>query len=189
MLLSMLIIASVAFRILMVWSGLVHMALHPSRRIEWDRSMLIALPEPFVLAASLWWVLNTNALAPAPSWIAATIGAVLGVASVALFLWSFLAYRRVGTGHYVDTNHQVVKTGPYALVRHPFYTSAFLCWAGLALASNDSVIMGLLVLYVIPAYWYYAKTEEKMMSAALGETYDDYLRSVPMFLPNPFALR
>lgn len=178
------------FRVFMVWSGLVLMLLHPNRKIQWHASMLIAYPEPFLLAAVLYWVMPAAAeSSSASSGVLTMLGAAFGISSVGLFLWSFLAYRRVGTGHYVDENHRVVTTGPYSLVRHPFYTSAFLCWTGVALAAANIWVTGLFVLYVIPAYWFYAASEEKMMTATFGAQYEDYRRSVPMFLPSLISSR
>ncbi len=174
------------FRVFVVWSGLVLMLLHPKRKIQWHASMIVAYPEPFLLAAVLYWAMPTAAESGG---VLTMLGAALGISSVGLFIWSFLAYRKVGTGHYVDENHHVVTNGPYGLVRHPFYTSAFLCWAGVTFATGNIWIAGLFVLYVIPAYWFYAASEENMMTAALGAQYEDYRRSVPMFIPFLFPNR
>lgn len=185
------VLCCAVFRVAVVWSGLLVMSLNRRRKIQWHASMLIAFPEPFLLAGVVYWLVQTWEPA-SNSMIAKTalaLGALSAIGSVLLFCWSFLAYRNVGTGHYVDENHRVVTEGPYSLVRHPFYTSALMCWAGVVLATGNIWIAALFGFYVIPAYWYYAASEERMMCSELGDQYETYRQSVPMFVPRPGAGR
>lgn len=179
------VVLATAFRVFVVFAGLIDMLTRRSRKIEWDLSMKLALPEPFLVAAVLAWMIWTDPIvtSTATMRVGVTAGGLLGVASVALFVWSFLTYRTVGTGHYVDDNHHVVVKGPYRWVRHPFYLSAFLCWSGVAVATQ-SLWIGIVFLgYVIPAYWFYAYSEEQMMCRELGDDYRTYRDRVPMFIP------
>lgn len=178
-----IVIFCAVFRVAMVWSGLFAMALNKVRKIQWRPSMVFAFPEPFLLAGVIAWMTFSPAERVLGAPLAVMAGAMFGIGSVFLFLWSFIAYRKVGTGHYVDENHRVITTGPYALMRHPFYSSAFLCWIGVAFASAELWVAGLAIVYVAPAYWVYASSEERMMGSALGDRYEAYRKKVPMFMP------
>lgn len=182
---SFAVLCATAFRVFVVFAGLIDMLMRRARKIEWDLSMKLAFPEPFFVAAVLAWMIWTEPIMTSTSIVPGGVvaGGVLGAASVALFIWSFLTYRKVGTGHYVDDNHHVVATGPYRWVRHPFYLSAFLCWSGIALATQNVWIGVLFLGYVVPAYWYYAYSEEQMMCRELGDDYKTYRDKVPMFIP------
>ena len=179
-----------ALRALVVFDGLLFMVLRSGRDIEWDRSMKIAFPEPFCLGAAVVYVWFFGPLAPmADSHLAVVgLGALLSSAGITLFAWSFVAYRDVGTGHYVEEDHEVVITGPYALVRHPMYCGAVFVWLGLALAVADWALLTFTFAYVVPAYYFYAREEEQMMSRELGTAYTDYVASVPMLFPRPLNI-
>jgi protein-S-isoprenylcysteine O-methyltransferase Ste14 len=128
----------------------------------------------------------------APMGVADTFLAMVGVTfsacGLGLFGWSFVAYRTVGTGHYIDEDHQVVQSGPHALVRHPMYCAAAFIWLGLALAISDWALLTLTFAYVIPTYYFYAKEEEAMMVEGVGSKYAEYARKVPMLFPRPLNI-
>ena len=102
--------------------------------------------------------------------------------------WSFVAYRGVGTGHYVDQDQSVVTIGPYALVRHPMYCAAIFIWLGLALTQLDWALLCLTHAYVIPAYFFYARDEEVMMAIEFGDAYTRYSKRVPMLFPGALTI-
>jgi protein-S-isoprenylcysteine O-methyltransferase Ste14 len=83
------------------------------------------------------------------------------------------------------TDHHVVDTGPYAIVRHPIYTGLLLAIAATgadmatvpALAGAASMAVGL---------WMKASLEERFLRQELGaDAYDRYARRVPMLVPIP----
>ena len=78
----------------------------------------------------------------------------------------------------------LVTRGPYALIRHPFYTSYMLAWlAGACAAANLYVMLTALWMFVF--YYRAAVTEEARMlaSGVFGAGYDQYRRRTGMFLP------
>ena len=99
-------------------------------------------------------------------------------------LWALRAFPSVSTGHYVLREQRVVSEGPYRLVRHPLYLAAFVVWLAVAVAFASPVALALAVLYVIPAYLIYIRSEEEMLLAHLGDAYRAYRRSVGMLLPH-----
>ena len=171
-------------RCLWVFYGLVEMVWQRGRdgRIRWDLSMLVCLPEPFLLVTAvvlLRWGIGMPEAAAAP----ASLGAGLSLCGFLISQWAFYSYRAVGTGHYLDPDHQVITTGAYGLVRHPLYLGVFLIWAGLALAFQSWGVLAVLAVYVVPAYTAYMRSEEELLLSNLGEAYASYQRRVPMLAP------
>lgn len=177
-------------RALVVINGLAFMFLRSRRDIRWNRSMRIAFPEPFLLlcAAIYLWIYEPFAPIGHGHALLALVGAAFSACGLGLFGWSFVAYRTVGTGHYIDEDHQVVQSGPYSLVRHPMYCAAAFIWLGLALAASDWALLTLTFAYVIPTYYFYAKEEEAMMVEGLGSAYAEYVSKVPMLFPRPLNI-
>jgi protein-S-isoprenylcysteine O-methyltransferase Ste14 len=81
--------------------------------------------------------------------------------------------------------HEVVSSGPYALVRHPIYAGMALHFVGMALATGDLVFMLGTLLVSFPALYQRAAAEEDLLRRELGPAYADYARSVPMLVPFP----
>ncbi|MFQ5872046.1 MAG: methyltransferase family protein [Candidatus Geothermarchaeales archaeon] len=106
------------------------------------------------------------------------IGGILGFWS-ADSLGRFLV-RRIR----VVVDHELVRRGPYARIRHPMYTAMVMLVVGLTLLYLNAVLPIVLVLAVWAAF-VRARTEERLLasSEAFGEEYREYLRTTGMFLP------
>ena len=79
-------------------------------------------------------------------------------------------------------DHELITSGPYALVRHPIYTGLLLGLVGCAVARGEW--RGLLaVALVFVALWQKLRLEEKWMRAQFGESYEAYSRRVPALVP------
>jgi len=82
----------------------------------------------------------------------------------------------------VKEGHELITSGPYALVRHPIYTGVLLGFTGSAMGRGE--LRGLLALaIVLGAYWYKLRLEEKWMRAHFGEQYESYSRRVAALVP------
>ena len=81
------------------------------------------------------------------------------------------------------TDHQLVTSGAYGLVRHPIYVGAFLIWLGLVLGFRSGLAAAVLLLYALPAYLIYIRAEEEMLTRHLGDTYRSYCERVGGFFP------
>jgi protein-S-isoprenylcysteine O-methyltransferase Ste14 len=78
--------------------------------------------------------------------------------------------------------HELVTSGPYALVRHPIYTGLLLGFVGCAVARGEW--RGLLaVLLVFIVLWRKLKVEEQWMRAQFGDAYGAYARRVSALVP------
>jgi protein-S-isoprenylcysteine O-methyltransferase Ste14 len=82
----------------------------------------------------------------------------------------------------VKHNHELVRGGPYALVRHPIYTGLLLAFIGTALGvGNGRALVGLALL--IAALLRRVAIEERFMSEQFGEAYARYRAKVPALIP------
>jgi protein-S-isoprenylcysteine O-methyltransferase Ste14 len=79
-------------------------------------------------------------------------------------------------------DHELITSGPYALVRHPIYTGLALGILGSATARGEWG--GLVaVALVFAALWHKLRLEEKWMREHFGESYDAYCRKVAALVP------
>jgi protein-S-isoprenylcysteine O-methyltransferase Ste14 len=82
----------------------------------------------------------------------------------------------------VKEGHELITSGPYALVRHPIYTGLLLAFIGSAVARGEW--RGLLaVALVFGTLWHKLRLEEKWMRAQFGESYAAYSRRVAALVP------
>ncbi|MGB2632335.1 MAG: isoprenylcysteine carboxylmethyltransferase family protein [Candidatus Acidiferrum sp.] len=80
-------------------------------------------------------------------------------------------------------DHELITSGPYALVRHPIYTGLLFAIVGCALGRGEW--RGVLaVALVFGALWQKLKLEEKWMRAQFGESYEAYSRRVAALVPH-----
>lgn len=83
----------------------------------------------------------------------------------------------------VKEGHELITSGPYALVRHPIYSGLLLAFVGSAVARGEW--RGLLaVALVFIVLWRKLTLEEKWMRAQFGEPYEVYCRRVAALVPN-----
>jgi len=121
--------------------------------------------------------------------LAAVLGAALALGYLWLLVWSVMSWRGVFSGHLIIDGQQLVTAGPYRHVRHPLYTGAFLVWGSIAVGNLSVPVALALVVYVIPTYLAYVRSEELMLSRAFGNEYTLYASKVPRFLPFAHPLR
>ena len=106
-------------------------------------------------------------------------------AGVLLMWWARLHLGRLWSGSITrKTDHRVIDTGPYAIVRHPIYTSLALAVAAtVCIRASAQTLTGAALL--IFGIYIKAKTEERFLRDQLGaDAYDAYARRVPMLLPS-----
>ncbi len=82
----------------------------------------------------------------------------------------------------VKEGHELITSGPYALVRHPIYTGLLLAFVGSAVARGEW--RGLLAsALVFGALWRKLRLEEKWMRVQFGEPYEAYSQQVAALVP------
>ena len=80
-------------------------------------------------------------------------------------------------------DHEVVRHGPYRLVRHPIYAGLLLHTIGACLATGNALFAAGSLVVTLPLLVLRARTEERMLRRELGSAYDAYAREVGMLIP------
>lgn len=113
------------------------------------------------------------------------VGILFMMASAILFWLTIRETRAVRLRAAFDEYmpHCVMRSGPYAYVRHPFYLSYLLLWLGWGIASWN--IWGAVPLITMATtYWFAAREEEsKFAETEHADEYAAYAKSTGRFLP------
>lgn len=101
-------------------------------------------------------------------------------------LWGRLALGKnyfvsTGFGAQLFTGHQLVTSGPFAIVRHPMYTGIFLAALGSLLIYSTWTT--LLFAFFAPLISVRARREEYALAIEFGEQWKEYCKRVPAFFP------
>jgi protein-S-isoprenylcysteine O-methyltransferase Ste14 len=143
---------------------------------------------PMLLAAAILWaptlgvtVLDARFL-PRTPW-AFRIGAVVTIAGLAFSIW---ARRHLGRNWSaivtLKEGHELVTSGPYALVRHPIYTGLLFGFLGSAIARGHWSGLLAVALFFLSALRKY-RLEERWMRERFGADYEAYRARVKAIVP------
>jgi protein-S-isoprenylcysteine O-methyltransferase Ste14 len=134
--------------------------------------LLLLLPIPF---------LRERAFAAEPALIAA--GFAVQVASGVLGVRARRVLGRNWSGAItVAENHELIRTGPYRVVRHPIYGAMLGMFAGTAIVSGElHALLGVLLLAA--AYARKIRLEEASLRALFGAAYTEYARATRALIP------
>jgi protein-S-isoprenylcysteine O-methyltransferase Ste14 len=77
---------------------------------------------------------------------------------------------------------QVINKGVFKLMRHPVYLGCILFYLALVIFTF-SIFAATICITIIVFYHYIAKYEEKLLLAEFGNEYEQYMKSVPMWIP------
>jgi len=111
---------------------------------------------------------------PVSSWIAASVGLTIQASSALLAIWARRYLGRNWSGAITaKVDHQLIRTGPYQILRHPIYSGMLGMFLGTAIVSGE--LHGLLAMLIIAAaYWRKIRLEEQHLRGYFGAEYDDY---------------
>ncbi|MGA8866458.1 MAG: isoprenylcysteine carboxylmethyltransferase family protein [Candidatus Sulfotelmatobacter sp.] len=85
----------------------------------------------------------------------------------------------------IKQDHELITTGPYAVVRHPIYTGILAGFFGLAIAISQ--VRGFVVFVLIFfGFWAKLRIEERWMCSQFGETYATYVHRTAALVPYLF---
>jgi protein-S-isoprenylcysteine O-methyltransferase Ste14 len=120
----------------------------------------------------------------APDW-RSPAGFCLHLLAIVLFGWAVLATRqkRPALAFAGDRPDHVSRSGPYAYVRHPFYTAYLLFWLGCAVATSSSAML-IIFLSLAAIYTTAALGEQcNFLRSALHDEYEAYRKETGFFWP------
>src|SRR5579864_582841 len=82
----------------------------------------------------------------------------------------------------IKQGHELITTGPYAVVRHPIYTGILAGLLGMAIAISQ--VRGFIVVVLIfGVFWVKFRMEEEWMRSQFGETYATYAQRTAALVP------
>ncbi len=189
-----------AFRIILVIGMLVFLPIAIYRRVrsqatgeKLDRrqeGLLVLLTlRPLGIAtmvAVIIFIVSPTSMAwssvPLPVWMR-WIGVVLGIIAGLLLTWTLSHLGENLTDTVVTRKkHTMITTGPYAWVRHPFYTSSALAIVANSLVTANWFVFATgcltFILLVIRC-----RTEEEKLIERFGDKYRVYVRRTGQFIP------
>src|SRR4029453_11803615 len=143
---------------------------------------------PLVVAVLLFWGPRapmgplTQRFLPLTEW-PFWVGSFLTAGGLLFAVWARLHLGRNWSGTVtIKQGHELITSGPYALVRHPIYTGLLLALLGSALALGDW--RGFLVLALAAGpFWLKLRLEERWMRRQFGDAYLEYARRVAALVP------
>jgi protein-S-isoprenylcysteine O-methyltransferase Ste14 len=114
-----------------------------------------------------------------PFWL----GAALTVAGILFAVWAREHLgRNWSRSVTIKQGHELIVTGPYAVVRHPIYTGILAGFLGMAIAISQ--VRGFIVFVLIfLVFRVKLRMEEEWMRSQFGETYAAYARRTAALAP------
>lgn len=107
-------------------------------------------------------------------------GAILG--TIGLFI-------RARAAGYLHKQEVLTVTGPYAYTRNPLYLGSAILVLGVATAARSWIAAAILLGYFTVVYSVVMRREEQELRRRHGAAFDEYARTVPLFLPRLTAAK
>lgn len=85
---------------------------------------------------------------------------------------------------YLHKQEVLTVSGPYALTRNPLYLGSAVLAVGVATTTRSWISASILLLYFAIFYSMVMRREEKELRLKHGAAFEEYARSVPLFLPH-----
>lgn len=112
------------------------------------------------------------------------VGLIFLIGGIGLRIYAIKVLGRFFTAAVeIQDSHDLIQTGPYAFIRHPSYTGAFMAFIGSGLFLEAWV--GTLIAFISMsiAYWYRIKNEEIALTEKFGKTYESYQNRTHKLIP------
>lgn len=156
-------------------------------RQESSLSRLVRLASMVGAIGLLWWprlpvpLLERRCLPASEFWFWA--GAVVTAGGLLFSVWGrHHLGKNWSQAVTLKRDHELITTGPYALVRHPIYTGFLLGFVGCAIALGEYRGM-VAVALVFGALWHKLNLEERWIREEFGESHEVYCRRVAALVP------
>ncbi|MEM8523635.1 MAG: isoprenylcysteine carboxylmethyltransferase family protein [Bacteroidota bacterium] len=82
-----------------------------------------------------------------------------------------------------NSEHQLVKSGPYKIIRHPSYLGAYLAIIGSAFFLNSTVFASIAIVMMFFVYQYRIKVEEQGLIGIFQNEYLQYMKQSKRMIP------
>ena len=146
---------------------------------------LTALTVPILVVIFVpLWLLNVYPMG-APNVLVQFFGGLLIAFGFAFAAWCMLLFFDIGRGTIMpwDPTQKLVAVGPYQYVRNPMITGVIGMVAGEALFFGSTAIGILATIFFAINHVYFIYSEEPGLEKRFGESYREYKRNVPRWIP------
>jgi protein-S-isoprenylcysteine O-methyltransferase Ste14 len=127
---------------------------------------------------TIYYMTNAAGLSP----LLVYISFFLYLSGLLIFWWAILTAKSLDFA-FSDRVGSIVTSGPFKIVRNPFYISYILVWLSSSLLFNSPALW-ISLFYLIAFYILSARKEEKViLRSVYSEEYENYVQAVGMFLP------
>jgi protein-S-isoprenylcysteine O-methyltransferase Ste14 len=111
------------------------------------------------------------------------VGLAIVLAGMGIAVWArFILGRNWSATITIKEDHEIVRRGPYAVVRHPIYSGIMLAMVGTAIYLGT--LRGLLaVALTFSGWWLKSRMEETFLIEQFGAQYREYQRQVKALIP------
>lgn len=157
-----------------------------AERVDWIQRLYYTIP--VLLGYYCMFFLDSDVLWLQHRLLPRTTSLAIAAIDITLTGLGFAIWARVYLGRNwssaptIKEHHQLIRSGPYRLVRHPIYTGILLAMAGTFLA-NGKVRGTLAVAFCWFGWLIKIHMEEQFMTRAFGAEYEDYRRATGALLP------
>lgn len=83
----------------------------------------------------------------------------------------------------IQEGHEVVRAGPYSVVRHPAYAGNLIAAVGLGIALGNTLALAILVVVPLLGHIPRIRIEEAELTRSLGEPYRRYAETTARIIP------
>lgn len=137
----------------------------------------------FLLVFQPWRFGSVNVRFVAATSVSTFCGVVLTAAGISFAIWARFALGRNWSGTVtVKQDHELIRQGPYRIVRHPIYSGMLLALLGTAIGYGKvPCLIGVAIAFL--GFWIKLKIEEQFMIEQFGAQYIQYRREVKAVIP------
>jgi protein-S-isoprenylcysteine O-methyltransferase Ste14 len=162
-------------------------------------SRLSRLSHVLPLLLGAWLIFRPRLYLPGLAWLSRPllpesdarflIALLLVAAGLAYAVWARVHLGGNWSGSVTQKEqHELIRTGPYAQVRHPIYTGLLVALLGSAIACGEPrAVVGLAI--VVLAFVRKLRIEERFMGELFAQQYERYRAEVPALVPLTGARR
>ena len=173
------LIAAAAMFVSSVWGAIAFFKVQDAQALSGKRR--VSLIGGAAIALSLWNVSRAELVVPLR--FAAALALLAGGAGL-FWLAVYTCRRQVMAFAFAATvPADLIVDGPYRHVRHPFYSSYLLGWAGCLVAAPNALSLSI---FAVMAWIYRAaaiREESVLLASSWGPAYRDYVRVTGRFVP------